>query len=229
MNWLDILIVIIVGWYAWIGLRAGLVGGLARLLGAFLGLAAAFNFYRPLADTVNLKWNLVSYIGKWIPVPALGSWVNMPGPANLLPAQGVPGPESQVLAPKGSLYVLQGLGESLSRVLASGILDILCFILIFIVVSRLVVLLGALLGKIGSLLFLGPVDRFGGLLLGAAKGIVIAAVLVALLNAVQLPAVFFSGGRSSNWISLALQKSLIAPHFIKALVIFNVKFPGWSI
>lgn len=225
MNWLDILILFIVGWYAWIGLKKGLVGGLAGLLGVLLGLAAAFNFYRPLADAVNLKWNLVSAIGKWIPVSVFGPGGGAPGPASLT----MPGAGSPVAAPKGVVYGLQGLGESLSRLLASGILDILCFIAIFLFVSAAVVILGTLLGKITRLLFLGPVDRFGGFLLGAAKGMIMAAILVALLNAVQLPAVFFSGGRNPNWIGLAIQKSVIAPYFIKALVIFNFKFPGWSI
>lgn len=230
MNWLDILIIFIVCWYAWAGLRSGLVGGLARLLGVFLGLAAAFNFYRPLADTVNLKWNLVSTLGKWIPVSAFGPGGKIPGPSDLIHSvKGLPGAESQVAAPKEVLYSLHGLSESLTRVLASGILDILCFIAIFLAVSTAVVIMGMVLAKISRIFLLGPLDRAGGLLLGAVKGLVMAAVLVALLNAVQLPAAFFSGGKSSNWISLALQKSTIAPFFIKALVILNLKFPGWSI
>lgn len=227
-NWFDMLLVLIIGGYALIGFRTGFVGGLARLLGALLGLTAALNFYRPLSDTLNLKWNLVSAIGSWIPVSSLGARGRIPGQEILNPAR-VPGAESQLLAPKGALYSLQGLGESLTRVLASGILDILCFILIFLVVSWAVKTLGALFGKLARMFFLGPVDRAAGALLGAVKGGVIAGVLVALVNALQVPAGVLSGSSSSNWISLAFQKSALVPYFVKALVVLNVKFPGWGI
>ncbi|MFZ5631957.1 MAG: CvpA family protein [Bacillota bacterium] len=218
MNWLDIVILIIVAWYAWIGLRSGLIGGLAGLLGVLIGLAAAFNFYRPLADTANLKWNLVSTIGKWIPVSAFGPRGSLPGSGDLLhPLKGV------------SFYGIQSLGESVSRLLASGILDIICFIVIFLVVSRVVVILGVLIGKVAKMFFLGPVDRAGGMLLGTAKGCIIAGVAVALMAALQLPAALISGVDRPSWISLALQKSVIAPYFIKALAFLNIHFPGWSI
>lgn len=230
INWLDFLIVFIVGGYALIGLRAGFLGGLARLLGALLGLAAAINFYRPLADTLNLKWNLAAAIGGLIPVSAFGARGKlMPSPTDLIyPFKAPPEAGSQALAPQGPLYALQGLGESVVKSLASGILDVLCFVIIFLVVSWTVKTLGVMLGKVASVFLLGPADRVLGVLLGAVKGCVVAAVLVALGNSLQVPAAFFSTG-NSNWISLALQKSLLAPYFIKALVVLNVKFPGWGI
>ncbi|MCL6477923.1 MAG: CvpA family protein [Peptococcaceae bacterium] len=217
MNWLDIVILIIIAWYAWAGLRSGLVYSLARLLGVLIGLAAAFNFYRPLADTVNLKWDLVSTIKKWIPVSFLG------------PEGGLSGPGGQLLAPKGSFYGMQSLGESVSRLLASGMLDILCFIVIFLVVSKAVVILGSLIGKAAKMFLLGPVDRAGGLLLGAAKGCIIAGALVALVAVLQVPGELFSGPGRPSWIGLALQKSMMAPYFIKAMTLLNIHFPGWSI
>lgn len=231
INWLDFLIVFIIGGYALIGFRTGFVGGLARLLGALLGLAAGLNFYRPLADALNLKWDLVATIGGWIPVSAFGAKSKLiPGPGDLLNTiKGTPGTESQLLAPKGPLYALQGLGESVARTLASGILDVFCFILIFLVVSWTVKTLGVLLGKMARMLFLGPADRIGGMLLGGVKGGVIAMVLVALGNSLQVPAAFISTDNSANGISLALQKSLLVPYFIKALVVLNAKFPGWGI
>ncbi|MCL6612577.1 MAG: CvpA family protein [Peptococcaceae bacterium] len=224
-NWLDILISAIILGYAWMGFRTGLVGGLARLLGTLLGLAAALNFYRPLADTLNLKWNLVSAIKGLMPVPAIGSRVKPPGTDIFGPA----GSGSQGIAPKGTIYPLQGLGDSVAGAMASGVLDIICFIAILLAVSWAVKILGFLAGKIAGLLFLGPLDRLGGTLLGAAKGAVLAAVLVALANSLQAPAAFLTDGRHSDWVGMALQKSVLAPYFIKGLVILNVKFPGWGI
>lgn len=229
MNWLDVLLLLIIGGYTWVGLRSGLIGGLARLLGVLLGLAAAFNLYRPLSDMVNLKWNLVGVIGKWFPFSSPGAGGRLPGADGLF-MPGVPQAGGGLLqAPKGSLFGLQGLGDSISGLLASGILDILCFILIYLVVSKGVFILGALVAKLSRLFFLGPVDRLGGAALGAVKGVILALVVVALGNSLQVPAAYISGGQGPNWISLALQKSVLVPYLVKALVVVNLKFPGWSI
>lgn len=230
LNWLDIIITLIIVWNAWIGMRTGLVGGVAGLLATFLGLAAAFNFYRPLADVVNLKWNMVSVIGKWIPGLTSGAGKKPPGSTDfLLPFKGAPGAESLLPGSKGALNGLFGLGDSVTRLLAAGILDIICFIVIFLVVSRVVVLLGSLLGKASRIFFLGTVDRLGGTLLGTVKGAVISLVMVALALSVEAPAAFLAGGYGFSSLSLALHKSLLVPYFVKALVIFNLKFPGWGI
>jgi uncharacterized membrane protein required for colicin V production len=80
-----------------------------------------------------------------------------------------------------------------------------------------------------KIMFLGPVDRSGGALLGAAKGLIIAVVLVLLMRSMQLPASFFPSAYKSSWVSLALQKSLLAPYFMKALDFLNINFWGWNI
>lgn len=231
MNWLDILFVVIIGWYTWNGLTTGLLAGLARLLGVLVGLAAALNFYRPLADTVNLKWNIASKIGDFIPIlgkPAGGPAAGPGGAVEVFsPLAG--GTGGLAAAPKAVFYGLQGIGESITRSLASGILDIICFFLIFLLVSKLVALGGAVAGKLSRMALLGPLDRVGGLLLGALKGCIIAALLVAVMVSLQLPAAFISGEQKASIFSLALQKSVLVPHFIKALTLFNITFPGWPV
>lgn len=207
------------------GLRTGLLGGLARLAGVFLGLAAAFNFYRALADMVNLKWNLAAAISRWFHFTPSGAAPALSGGPSV-PAGGIPGAEGLI---QGSRGALQGLGESAARVAGSGMLEIICFIAIFFVVSWAVGTAGAILGKVARLFFLGPADRIGGIALGAARGLVMALVLVALAGALEVPAAFMSGGLHSSWIGLALQKSVLAPYFVKALVVLNVKLPGWGI
>ncbi|KJS03451.1 MAG: hypothetical protein VR68_01415 [Peptococcaceae bacterium BRH_c4a] len=229
MNWLDILFAVIIGWNAWMGLKSGLVAGLARLFGVLAGFAAALNFYRPLADTVNLKWNLVSAISGLLPgVSKAGA--GKPPPADLFfPLTGPPGATGSAAVPKAVLSGLQGIGDSITRMLALGILDIICFIIIFLVVSRLIFSLGVIVGKAARLMFLGPVDRGAGLLLGTFKGVIIAMLVVALGISFQLPAAFISGGQKTSILSLALEKSLLAPYFIQALAYLNINFPGWVI
>ncbi|HBV97909.1 MAG: hypothetical protein JL50_07515 [Peptococcaceae bacterium BICA1-7] len=228
MNWLDILFAVIIGWNTWSGLTTGLLAGLSRLLGVLVGLAAALNFYRPLADSVNLKWNLVSKIGDFMPFlgkPAGGQGAGPGGAVEVFsPLAG-----GLAEAPRTLFLGLQSLGDSLARSLASGILDIICFFLIFLLVSKLIALGGSVAGKLSRMVLLGPLDRAGGLLLGALKGCIIAGLLVAVMVSLQLPAVIISGEQKTSFFSLALQKSVLVPHFIKALTIFNITFPGWPV
>lgn len=221
MNWLDILFISLIGWNAWTGLKTGLVAGASRLIGVLAGFAAAMSFYQPLSDAVNLKWNLVSTISKIFAGPdksAAAGPLKAPGAPDLF----FPGP-----AAPGDIKGLYGIGDSVARTLASGILDILSFIIIFMVVSGLISILGILVGKMTRMVFLGPVDRAGGILLGAAKGGIISTVLVGLVISLQLPAVFLSGGNKTSFLSLALQKSVMVPYFLKALEYLKIHFPGW--
>lgn len=203
MNWLDILFVAIISWNAWMGLKTGLLAGASRLAGALAGFAAALSFYQALADAANLKWDLVSAISSLFAGAerSAGGFFKMPG--------------------------LYGVGESAVRLLASAALDILCFIIIFLAVSWIVSLMGVIAGKIASIVFLGPVDRAGGAVLGAAKGFVISAVVMGLAVALQLPAAFFSGGKKTSFLTLALQKSVLAQYFLTGFEYLKVHFPGW--
>lgn len=221
MNWLDIVFITLIGWNAWIGLKTGLVAGASRLIGVLAGFAAALSFYQPLADAVNLKWNLVSVISKWMfsgGNKSGGGPLKAPGSPDLF----YPGP-----AEPGIFKGLSVIGESLSRVLASTILDIACFIIILMFVSGTISLLGVLAGKLFRVFFLGPVDRLGGTALGAAKGCVLSSVVVALAVSAQIPALFLSGGKNTTFLSLALQKSVLAPYFLKGLEYLKINFPGW--
>ncbi len=182
MNWLDILLLVMIGFSVFKGLNSGLLKGLSGLLGFILGLAAALNFYQPLADMINLKWQILPFISGLLPF-SLGF---------------------------------------------EGILNIICFIIIFFLVYWAVKILGGLLGTMAKLFFLGPVDRIGGALLGAVNGGFLATVTVGLLHSL-LPAANIFQSASGEFISMALQNSTLASFFTNILLILNVKFPGWGI
>lgn len=183
MNWLDIFLLVIIGFFVFKGLKSGLLKGLAGLLGFILGLAVALNFYQFLADMINLKWQVLPFISSRLP-----------------------------------------FSQSFE-----GILNIICFIIIFFLVSWAVKMLGAVLGTMAKLLFLGPVDRIGGGLLGAVNGCFLATVTIGLLHSLQLPSSYIFQSPSGGFLSLALQNSTLTPFFTNILVILNVKFPGWGL
>ncbi|MBQ5957564.1 MAG: CvpA family protein [Bacteroidales bacterium] len=61
-------------------------------------------------------------------------------------------------------------------------LNLIAFIVTFIVVSILVNLLGRLVARLVKAINLGFLDRLGGFVVGAAKGILICSLLIMLLN-----------------------------------------------
>lgn len=229
MNWLDITIIAVMGWSVWRGLKTGLVAGVARLLGVLAGLGAALCFYVPLAEYVDKRWQVSSYIQNWLPLSLPSHW---------------PGKESEPLAvldqlqktfglygellPRDSFSgSLQELGQSISRLLASGILELMSFIIIFLVISRLVYLAGELLAKLASMSFLGPADRLGGAAFGLARGILIILVMLVFLVSLQWPAALSTGGGNPYWLSRALENSRLARTFIKTAVFLDLDLPGF--
>ena len=65
-------------------------------------------------------------------------------------------------------------------------MNVISFAVTFIVVSVLVYLLGRLVARLVKAINLGFVDKIGGFLVGLAKGVLIASLLIMLLNAFNL-------------------------------------------
>lgn len=224
MNWVDVALLLIVGWSSWRGLATGLVEGVAGLAGLFLGLLAAYNYYHPLAGYLNDQWHLAEKVKGFLPFPS-GSRTDPASLPVLDWAQGLNLPE--VLA-SPNLHGQQVLSvvEKLQHFLAQGLVETGAFILIFLVVSRLTHLLGALAARAARWTFLGPVDRFGGLMLGFVRGLVIVLVLVALLVPLQAPVSLFPGGLQESWLARFFQQSALIPVCWQLLVKLQVIFPG---
>ncbi|MFZ5597857.1 MAG: CvpA family protein [Bacillota bacterium] len=104
MNWLDVLFAAIIVWNVLAGAKNGLIKGMAKLLGLVAGAVAARIFYLPLADMVNLKWQLIPAIAKLLP-----------GMDKLFPG-------AAAQPPPGLQAVAEGVGRSVSGIIAAGIL-----------------------------------------------------------------------------------------------------------
>jgi len=78
-----------------------------------------------------------------------------------------------------------------------GVRSMVCFFVLFCGILILISLLAALIRKFLSLVFLGWVDRFFGLVFGAAKGILIVSVLfIMMMKFISGDATFLSGSKT---------------------------------
>jgi membrane protein required for colicin V production len=98
----------------------------------------------------------------------------------------------------------------------SGARSLICFFVLFCGILILIGLVAALIRKFLSLVFLGWVDRFFGLVFGTAKGVLIVAVLfVMMMTFIPDTAQFLSGSKTvphvekvSNAMTLLFSKSM---------------------
>lgn len=127
MNYIDIIILVVLGIFGIGGLRKGIITEAATLLGLGVGLYGAFHF----SDFTAEK---------------LVQWVE--------------------INPK--------------------YLNVIAFIVTFLVLAILVNLLGRLVTKMVKAINLGFIDKLGGFIIGMAKGVLICSLLVMLLNALEI-------------------------------------------
>ena len=87
-------------------------------------------------------------------------------------------------------------------------LNVISFAVTFIVVAVLVYLLGRLIAKLVKAINLGFLDKIGGFLIGLAKGVLIASLIIMLMNAVNLNGLIKDDTK---------QKSILYPYVEKAV------------
>ncbi|MGQ9558649.1 MAG: CvpA family protein [Desulfurispora sp.] len=217
MNWLDWLLLAILLWLAWRGWQTGLVGAVTRVTAVVLGLALARQYYHPAALYLDRRWHLAALLdGLWSRQTALpGAGAGTPALPGLPGGQALTGLFHDLLLPAfaGWPGAAPQLAQ-LKRALSVGLLELLCFLLIFWGVAYLVRLAGRAVTRLLGLALLGPVNRAGGMLLGLGTGLLLDLLLLAvLLHAHPAVAFLSSTGSRPDWLGAALQHSLL----VKAL------------
>ncbi len=110
--------------------------------------------------------------------------------------------------------------------MAHGLLEVIAFLIIFLVVAQLANLLGGMVAHAARWTFFGPADRLGGLVLGVLRGVVIILMLVALLMPFQIAAISLPGELQESWLTRAVEQSTLVPLCWEYLVKLHVIFPG---
>ncbi|ACV65021.1 Colicin V production protein [Desulfofarcimen acetoxidans DSM 771] len=193
MNWLDIIFIIIIIYSAMIGFFTGLIKSLTKLISIIGGLFAAYKYYGELVAYINSVWHCEKIITSWI--------------TNWLKSKYVP-------FYKGDIPAI----SELSGMLAVHILELTCFLFVFLAAYMIIKILGSFLSGITSLVFLKPVDRLMGSLVGIIKGTAVVLIFILVMTHLQLYAdVFLGNEKLSYYLDQSINNSIMIPYGEKLL------------
>jgi uncharacterized membrane protein required for colicin V production len=221
MNWLDWLLMIIIGLSALQGLRTGLIAGVSRLLGLVAGIAAAYTWHRPLALYFDrqLGWgdSVANFLLKWLPQPLLQGMAGSLSLTDLKQFMPIKGMQKGAAVGRD---IPAGLAD-LAHQLALSLLELFSFIVLLIAITMVVSMIFRIFSGVIAVTPFGPLNRLGGLVLGLARGILIVLVIVMLLQQF-MPA----GAGENGMLGRAAANSNFMPYVRQALDLLNLHFPG---
>ena len=231
MNWLDWLIIAVLVFSAFHGLRCGLVSSVAKLAGILLGFGVGITYYHDLAVYLNKQWNIEDKI-----TPLSGKILKFffPAKSTSVPAfhAGSTVSPGELAAGQFNPYsLLNPYGEYLARSLTTVVLNAICFLGLILITVWAVRLAGHVLGRLADISFLGPLNRIGGLFFGGARGVIIVMVVLTLLAPFQQNGLApknntITPGAATPAGDSAFAKSKILPCFAPLFSAIDRPLPG---
>ena len=231
MNWLDWLIIAVLVFSAFHGLRCGLVSSVAKLAGILLGFGVGISYYSELAVYLNKQWHIEDKI-----MPLTGKILKFFFPAKLTSAPafhtiGTVSPGELAASQLNPYSLLNPYGEYLARLFTAAVLNAICFLGLILITVWAVRLAGHVFSRLADISFLGPLNRIGGLFFGGARGVIIVMVVLTLLapfqqnglvpkNSTTTPGAATSAGAG------AFSKSKILPYFVPVFKAIDRPLPG---
>lgn len=215
MDWLIVAALVLGGLR---GLRRGLTRSVLGLAGLIMGLVLAVRFHRPLCEYLELHYATVTRLAErfLLHLPLASTVSSSPagdGSTLLETIQGLALPEfiTRYLV-TGALHLgdipeAATVGQTLSALVASSLVGVLCFVGIFFSVQLAALLLTTVIGGFISVTPLAIVDRLAGLVLGSAYAAIVLTVLLGGLSLVAaMPAFAF--------MAQPLESSSLTPVFL---------------
>lgn len=203
LNWLDITIIIIIGYSVLRGYMKGLILSLTGLISLIVALLVANKYYLALTDYLIACWQMDKKLMILVK-PLLNLFLPSYTATNSTP------PLLAQIIQKFSLYGQNTIGESLCIIMTQGLLSVLCFILLLLITDKLIKIVGLILHSLFDWGFLSPINRVGGMILGSGRGMLMVLILLAIVMPLQLPAVLLGG---ETTLSKAVNNSYLAQWF----------------
>ncbi|GKX31826.1 hypothetical protein SH1V18_43060 [Vallitalea longa] len=192
MTWLDIVVIGIIVVCAIISYNRGLIKTLFSFVSLIISVVVTMYLY-PLVSQflikntgvyVSIKSSIIGLLNlnnTTQNVNSTGEQINFINQLNL-PEQFkhllVTNNNSEVY----NLLNVNSIGEYIGGLIATLIINILCFLGVFIIVTILVKLLINILDLVSKLPVLNQINKMGGLILGAVKGVIIVWVLFLVMS-----------------------------------------------
>lgn len=221
MNWLDWAIIGVVAINALAGARRGLFRTVVRFLSHVGSLIGAFLLTRPVSALLDARFGLTAkltdFIGRFISLPADFARTTVTGLSTgelwtMLDKTGLPEQYKDAVmtwmagaAGNAAVTLERFIQESLGMLA----LSVLTFIGLMIAIQVAVHLVVTVIYGATDLSGNGGIDTLAGLALGAAQGVLIAALILGL----GLPLLSMS---SMGGVASALEASRLAPHLLGA-------------
>lgn len=223
MNLFDVLVGFIIIWGSYKGFKNGLIKSLGGILGWIASIIVALSFNRPLADYLDKQFEIVDILGnviiKIMPLPNFSFEANNISKAIInagvqemaLPdflKQSLIENIDQLLA--GGNYFDASLSELIAYGLAGMLLKGISFLILFAATGIIIKIGVDLLSRVFAVTPLGPVNKLSGAALGLLINIIIVAVIIGLIS----PIVILSAEQNGN-IAAVIYSSYSFPYLLE--------------
>ncbi len=209
MNWLDAVLLIILGLSAFSGFWRGLMRSMAGLAALVFSFAAAYYYYHPVGEYLERSFGLGSWLTRYFSERLGGPPPHEPVTAVLMNVGDGANPLDLLL----QFMFFQGgqnfLNQAFASVLASAALNAIAFLLVFTAVNLVI---GAVANTVPGVPLLAPLDRAGGFFFGLLRGFLVGMALVAVLQLLDAA----GGAAAPTPFSAGLAGSLLAPSYLAA-------------
>lgn len=216
MNWTDIVVIAVIGFFAFHGYRKGMVVTLIRFIKTIASLIIANLFHRPFVDFVlsatgNSKANVVNEIREliqgYISVPAnVGAKEQISEVFRQIP---IPGFARDLIENELGNQAVKTISQAV-EVIANQLADIALYSLGFVVLAILAFFALTIIEKMSRLITALPlvkqVNNLGGFLIGLLQGLLVVMFLIVVVNT-------FQGAEWARSLRAEIDQSLIAHQF----------------
>lgn len=230
MNWIDVVVICIIGVTALVGLIKGFIFSIFRIVSFFLSVFLSLKFY-PLLANILIKVGLHDKIQGIILnnlfkqsqtlAPQVDNQAKLTAADTVISNLKLPEFFKDTLIKKipnpSELFNLTDVLQNISVELSNFVINVISLILIYIIISIALIFAQVLLKQVAKLPVFKQMDKLGGLAFGAIEGLLTVNVLFAILM------LFNASPKFAN-IFIALENSLIASFFYQNNFIISWMF-----
>lgn len=231
MNWSDLLVIAIIGGFAFIGYKNGFIYTMFRICSFFVSAILAVKTYPWMAKILmktsiytNIKNTIFKnlLISQQAQTPALDNQAKQAAADAVISNLKLPGFLKDTIAKNlpnpSSLIDVTKIVDAISTEITKVVIDIIALVAIYIIIRIALIFLRTLLQGIAKLPLFKQLDKLGGISFGAIEGLLTIYIIFAVL-------MLFNSSPSFKSTFDAINSSAIAKFFYQNNFIISWMFP----